>query len=65
MPAVQGTWWHCLKGLVYFLLFFFFFKLSSRLLTKGRIDPSQPRALHTVTAVRSQGKPGTVFSGAG
>lgn len=44
---------------------FFFFFTYQLLLTKGHTDPSRPRALHTVTAVCSQGKPGTVFSGAG
>lgn len=61
MPAVQGVWYYCLIGLVCFC-FFFTYQLQ---LTKGHIDPSRPRAQHTVTAVRSQGKPGTVFSGAG
>lgn len=36
--------------------------LFQPLLTKGHTDPFQPRARHTVTAVRSQGKPGTLSS---
>lgn len=66
MPAVQGVWYYCLIGLVCFRFLFspLFFTHQSQL-TKGHIDSSRPRARHTVTVVRSLGKPGTVFSGAG
>lgn len=66
MPAVQGVWYYCLIGLVCFrFLFPPLFFVHQSLLTKGHIDSSRPRARHTVTVVRSLGKPGTVFSGAG